>query len=254
MNLDRRADGVSYWLYKYMHSVCDGLILYSAHEQQYISPRNRHKVFVANNTINFEDYPSLGQSREEIKRELGIPFDKVVLAVGRMGAEGGRKKIDHVIQVFRELERDGVGLVIVGSGMTPELLGNVNNANTRYLGELYDPGNVLISKIFKMADIFCLPGHVGLGLNQAFYWGLPVVTEEGGQPPEIHYLVDGRNGFIVPNNDLGELKRKILFLLTDDEARRRFSENARHDILTNASISNMFDGFRDCIDAIVDIV
>ena len=98
-----------------------------------------------------------------------------------------------------------------------------------------------------MADVFSVPGHVGLGLNQAFYWGLPVVTEDGSQPPEINYLINGRNGFIVPNNDLRDLKEKILYLLTEDLAREEFSKNAKEDILKHASIENMFNGFRKCV-------
>ena len=167
-----------------------------------------------------------------------------------MGADGGRKKIDHLIDIFNEVELEGTGLVIVGSGVSSDLLGKMNKKNTLYLGEIYDPQNIQISKIFKMADLFSIPGHVGLGLNQAFYWGLPVVTEEGGQPPEIHYLVDGRNGFIVPNNNLTELKNKIMYLLRDDLVRKEFSKHAREDILRHASIDNMFQGFRQCIESL----
>jgi hypothetical protein len=38
--------------------------------------------------------------------------------------------------------------------------------------------------------------------------------------------------------------------LNDDERRRRFSENARHDILANASPEGMFEGFRACVEAL----
>jgi glycosyltransferase involved in cell wall biosynthesis len=101
-----------------------------------------------------------------------------------------------------------------------------------------------------MADLFSIPGHVGLGLNQAFYWGLPVVTEDGLQPPEIHYLVDGRNGFIVPNNDLGQLKEKIVYLLKNDDVRKQFSRNAGSDIRENGSVERMFQGFRKCVEMV----
>src|SRR5262249_26926790 len=160
-----------------------------------------------------------------------------------MGAAGGRKKIEHLVEVFRTIDANDIGLVIVGSGMTPDRLARLNPANTRYLGEVHDPRDEQISRIFKMADVFSIPGHIGLGINQAFYWGLPVVTEEGRQPPEIHYLINGRNGFIVPEDDLGALKEKILYLLRDDETRLQFSQNARRDLATNASIDGMFDGF-----------
>ena len=249
-NLDNPDNKLSCLMYKYMHNIFDGIILYSKNEIKYINEKNRHKVSVANNTINFEDYPEIMESREQIKNEFGILFEKVVLSVGRMGEGGGRKKIHHLIEIFNDIKNDGIGLVIVGSGMTNDLLEKMNKENTIYLGEIHDPRHIQISKLFKMADIFSIPGHVGLGVNQAFYWGLPVVTMEGLQPPEIYYLINGRNGFIVPENDLNELKKKILFLLENNDVRKEFSQNARDDILENASVNNMFMGFKNCIDSL----
>lgn len=250
LNLDDPDNRLSRLIYQYMHNIFDRLILYSKQEINYVQKKNRHKVFVANNTMNFEGFPEINEPKEQIKQELGIPFDKVVLFAGRMNVDGQRKKVHHLIQIFNDIKRKGVGLVIVGSGMSNDLVKKMNKDNTIYLGEIHDPHHIRISKIFKMADVFSTPGHVGLGLNQAFYWGLPVVTEEGFQPPEIHYLINGRNGFIVPNNDLKELKGKILYLLENDEKRQKFSKNARNDILKNASVSNMFVGFKNCIDSL----
>src|SRR5262249_53130942 len=161
---------------------------------------------------NFEDYPEVPQSKAEIKQEFGIPFGKIVLFMGRMRASGGRKRVDHLIDVFRGIDRQDIGLVLVGSGLSEELKARMNSRNTVYLGEVHDPNNLQISKLCKMADICAIPGHVGLGLNQAFYWGLPVITEEDNHPPEILYLKPGRNGFIVPRNDLSALRERILYL------------------------------------------
>jgi glycosyltransferase involved in cell wall biosynthesis len=248
MNYDKRGSVLSRLAYNYMHTMVDALILYSDYELRHVNPKLRHKVFVANNTINHDAYPEIHESRPEIKRQLNIPFDKVVLSVGRMGADGGRKKIDHLIRVFSELTCPSFGLVIVGSGVTAEQLEMMKGKNILYFGEVYDPGDVQISKLFKMADVFCIPGHVGLGLNQAFYWGLPVVTEDGDQPPEFHYLVNGRNGFVVPSNDLAALKTKLLYLLTDDHVRGTLSKTAREDLVRHASIEGMFNGFWQCLE------
>ena len=250
LNLDSPDDRISAALYRFMHWSFDRLILYSGNELKYISAKHRHKVSIANNTINFEDFPHIEQSQEDIKKEFGIPFEKVVLSVGRMGESNQRKKIQHLIDIFRDNEMEGAGLVIVGSGVTPEMQQSKNRNRTIYLGQVHDPANLQISKIFTMADVFSIPGHVGLGLNQAFYFGLPVVTEEGGQPPEIHYLTDGRNGYIVPSNDVKELKKKIVYLLENDEVRKRLGENARKDIMEHASADKMFQGFRDCLESL----
>ncbi len=250
MNLDDPDSRIKYHLFNYVHSKCDGLILYSKNEIPYLKEHNRGKVFIANNTINFEDFPLVPDTKEQIKREFNVPFEKVVLSVGRMDVGGQRKKIQHLIEVFRGIGLPGTGLVIVGAGVSNELQNRMNKKNTLYLGEVYDAKNVQISKIFKMADLFSIPGHVGLGLVQAFYFGLPIVTEEGLQPPEIHYLVDGRNGFIVPNDDIDALRNKIRYLLENDAVRKTFSANARRDILEKGSIHNMFMGFQNCVDSV----
>jgi glycosyltransferase involved in cell wall biosynthesis len=251
INLDDPDNKLRYRFFSYIHKISDGLILYSENEIHYIKNKYRRKIFVANNTVNFEDYPEIKESVKQIKNEFSISYKKVVLSVGRMGAAGERKKVHHLIEIFNDIDLDGIGLVIVGSGMSQELLNKLNRKNTMYLGEVHDPHHIQISKIFKMADIFSIPGHVGLGLNQAFYWGLPVITEEGFQPPEIYYLINGRNGFIVPNNDVNELRRKLMYLLDNDDVRREFSENAREDIMKNASIENMFMGFKNCVDSLL---
>jgi glycosyltransferase involved in cell wall biosynthesis len=233
--------------FDYLHGISDGLIVYTSSLTRFVAERHREKVFVANNTINFEDFPPISESKDEIKLDLGLPFQKVVLFAGRIGEERNRKKVDHLIDIFRELDRSDVGLVIVGSGLSPELRARMNPANTRYFGEVHDPENRQISRIFKMADICSIPGHVGLGLNQAFFWGLPMVTEWGNQPPEIEYLRDGENGFIVAEDDRQALRNRLLLLLDNDQERCRMATNARQDILTCASVEGMFEGFLSCV-------
>ncbi len=243
-NLDEPDSRMRAMLFHYIHNLATGIILYSPQELGLIKEKNRHKVTFANNTVNYYDYPVITASRDDIKREFHIPFKKVALFVGRMDASvRGRKKADHAIAVFRTLENPDYGLVLVGSGMSEELKRSLDPRNMLYLGEIYDPDNSRISQLFRMADVFLMPGHVGLSLNQAFYWGLPVVTEEGNQPPEFHTLVDGRNGYVVKDNDLEALKARVVSLLEDDATRRRFGENARTDLRANASIEGMFDGF-----------
>jgi glycosyltransferase involved in cell wall biosynthesis len=249
-NLDDPDNRLRNFLFDYLHLVSDGLILYTASLKRFISKHDEHKVFIANNTINFGDFPQVDESKEEIKKDLGIPFKKVVLFAGRIGEEKNRKKVDHLIDIFGSLDRNDVGLVIVGAGLTDDLRAKMNPANTLYLGEVHDPKNRQISRIFKMADICSIPGHVGLGLNQAFHFGLPMVTEHGKQPPEIEYLRNGQNGFIVPEDDRSALRDRLLFLIDNDAERERMSANARRDIMQQASIETMFKGFLSCAEYI----
>ena len=247
-NWDAKDSKVRYEVFNYIHAMSDGLILYSAACRELVKPRFYSKSFVANNTINFQAFPEVSQTKQEIKREFGIPFEKTVIFMGRMGAGNGRKRVDHLVDIFRNLERRELGLLLVGSGLSDELKSRMNPDNTIYLGEVQDPEDLQISKLCKMADLCVIPGHVGLGLNQAFYWGLPVITEEGDHPPEIAYLKPGRNGIIVPRNDTAALRDGILHLLDNDELRDEFSRSARQTILEEAPIEGMFSGFKACID------
>ena len=97
-----------------------------------------------------------------------------------------------------------------------------------------------------------MPGAVGLSIVDAFYCGLPVVTEEGEESPEIMYLKDGVNGFIVPNGDIQQLAAKLQLLLEDDALRAQFSLAAKNEIMTNGHIDNMCKGFRDALRFVCD--
>ncbi|MCK7489989.1 MAG: hypothetical protein MZU79_07035 [Anaerotruncus sp.] len=146
-----------------MQTLADGLILYSPKETSFVKAKNRSKISYANNTINYLVFPEIGASREEIKREYGIPFKKTALFVGRMDVGGGLQEgrsRDRGLQHHREprLRTGPRGLGIQRPARKGDPEGNV-----LYLGEIYDPGNVEICKIFKMADVFPIPGHVGLG-------------------------------------------------------------------------------------------
>ena len=101
--------------------------------------------------------------------------------------------------------------------------------------------------LLSAADIYCIPGAVGLSIVDAFHCGLPLVTEEGDESAEMMYLKDGRNGFIVPRGDIPALADKLLLLLDNDELRKRFSNEARREISENGHIDKLCEGFRDAL-------
>jgi len=249
-NLDEPESRVRQYFFHYVQTISDGVLLYSGNQMDLIAPRNRHKAIAANNTINTHDIPDVSETRQQIKTDFRIPFQKFVLFAGTMGIGGERKKVAHLVEVFRHIDRPELGAVIVGRGMPDSVRARLNQKNTLYLGALHDPDDLQMNRLFKAADLFVVPGHVGLGINQAFYWGLPVVTEMGGQPPEIHLLKSGHNGFIVPKDDIGGLKDKILYLLDNDSVRERFSRHAREAVLRNASTDGMYQGFLKAVNLV----
>ena len=77
------------------------------------------------------------------------------------------------------------------------------------------------------------------------FWGIPVVVLNRIHAPEIIYLKQGENGFIV--NSATELKSKILEICNNEKLRERMSAAARRTYETEMQIENMFQGFIEAI-------
>ncbi|WP_335965916.1 glycosyltransferase family 4 protein [Galbibacter sp. PAP.153] len=228
-------------IYNTFQLFSDSILLYSPNEMKYIPTCLHSKTFIANNTINFDEIPQIEVSKSDIKKEFNLGYDKIVLFVGRIQK---RKRLDILLDIFKNRKDSNIGLVIVGSGFSEDYQRMVkNNYNIEYLGEIYD--KIKINMLFKCADIFCIPGTNGLGVNQAMYWGLPVLALNVNHSPEIYYLKNGVNGYIV--NSSKELENKMFSILNDENQLKKLSENAYKIIRKEASVNNMFNGFMNSI-------
>jgi glycosyltransferase involved in cell wall biosynthesis len=218
------------------HALCDAIILYAEHLKKYIAPRFHDKAFVANNTLALT-YPGLPPgSKDKILSSYNIPTRKNIICMGRFQR---RKRVDQLVAAVQLMNRPDIGLVLVGPD-TEHILDNVRGRNIYKLGPIYNEQRF---DLLSAADVYCLPGAVGLSIVDAFYCGLPLVTEEGDESAEISYLKHGENGFVVPRGDANELARRLLLLLDDNELRARFSEAARREVEVNASIEQLCKGF-----------
>lgn len=96
---------------------------------------------------------------------------------------------------------------------------------------------------FRMASVFLVPGAVGLATLDAFTAGLPLITSNiATHGPEIEYLEDGVNGFMV-QPDLSAFADCVAHLLTSPDLLRRMSEGATRSAATY-SIESMVENFR----------
>jgi len=218
------------------HTLCDAIILYAEHLKKYVARRFHHKVFVANNTLALT-YPGLPDgSKAQVLHSYNIRTHKNIICMGRFQK---RKRVDQLVGALRLMNRDDVGLILVGPD-TEHVLDEVDGRNIYKLGPIYGDQRF---GLLSAADIYCLPGAVGLSIVDAFHCGLPFVTEEGDESAEIAYLKHGENGFVVPRGDTRELARKLLLLLDNDGLRERFSQAARREVSVNASIDRLCEGF-----------
>ena len=222
------------------HILCDSIILYAEHLKKYIVPRFHKKTFVANNTLCIS-YPGLSsEGRDRVLAEYGIRTRKNIVCIGRLQK---RKRLDHLIAAHAQMNRPDVGLILAGPD-TDSLMREVDGANIYKVGPLYGDRKF---DLLSAADVFCLPGAVGLSIVDAFYCGLPIVTEEGDESAEMMYLRNGENGFVVPRGDVAEMARKLLLLLDHSSLRQRFSQEAKREIAENGHIDKLCAGFRDAL-------
>ena len=222
-------------------SFCDAIILYADFLKNFIAKSFQKKTFIANNTLylNYEGLPA-GVTREQILANYGIKTKKNIICMGRMQS---RKRIDHLHQAFTRLDRSDVSLILVGPD-TENVLVDISGPNIYKLGSIYGDKRF---DLLASSDIFCMPGAVGLSIIDAFYCGLPFITENSYLSAEMMYLKDGVNGFIVPQNDISALTAKLKLLLDDDNLRHKFSAAAIQEAKNNASLEKMSAGFRDAL-------
>jgi glycosyltransferase involved in cell wall biosynthesis len=223
------------------HALCDAIILYAGHLRKYVAPHFHHKIFIANNTLALT-YPGLPLgSKEKVLSSYNIRTRKNIICMGRFQK---RKRIDQLLAAMRLMNRPDIGLILVGPDTERVLDDDVDAANIYKVSPIYDDRRF---DLLSAADVYCLPGAVGLSIVDAFHCGLPFVTEEGDESAEIAYLKHGVNGFVVPRGNVSELARSLLLLLDDDNLRARFSEAARMEVAVNASIENLCEGFVDAL-------
>lgn len=218
------------------HALCDSIILYAEHLKKYIAPRFHRKVFIANNTLALS-YPGLpAGAKETVLRSFNIATRKNIICMGRFQR---RKRIDQLLAAMQLMKRSDIGLILVGPDVEG-VLENVSGPNIYKLGPIYDDQRF---DLLSAADVYCLPGAVGLSIVDAFHCGLPFVTEQGDESAEIGYLKHGENGLEVPRGNANELARSLLMLLDNEELRARFSAAARREAAVNAGIDQLCEGF-----------
>lgn len=158
------------------------------------------KITVLNNAV---DTNSLRRAIEGIRADglnalrvqLGLADGPVGLYCGGMYAN---KKLEFLIEACREIRRrvPNFQMIFVGDGpdQAQVELAAVENDWIKHVGPKF--GNDRAG-YFALADVFLMPGLVGLAILDSFAAGLPIFTTDIPiHSPEIAYLIDGENGFL----------------------------------------------------------
>ena len=237
--IDKQKD--QWWrncLYNLTYFLFDGIILYTPAEKSKLWKCFHYKITCANNTLDFDNM-NIQENKEQIKTRYNINSPKIILTTGRLHA---RKKIEILSEIFIQNYKDSpdVAWVLVGPDLSDEVKHAIKGiSNIYFLGPIYE--KMKMAEIFSIADFYCVPGALGLGIVEALYWGLPVITMAVNHGPEAYYLRHDFNSLIA--RDKQELKQMIHDILFDDEKRLIFSGNAKKVFHEEATLDKMFEGF-----------
>lgn len=127
------------------------------------------KVYLLNNAIDLDKFKYDEKIRNEIKKELNIKDDTLV--IGHIGRFVKQKNHDFLLDVFKEINKKNSNSVLLLAGQGPleeEIRLKAQTLNLKnkviFLGQRNDA-----NKLYQAMDIFLLP---------SLYEGLPVVGVE----------------------------------------------------------------------------
>ncbi|MBI4093494.1 glycosyltransferase [Candidatus Kaiserbacteria bacterium] len=162
-----------------------------------------------------------------LKQRLGLS-EKVVVHMGRLSYEKSVDRVLHAfVQVFKREPR--ATLIIVGDGPDKNALEvlakNLGLSEcVRFTGFIH--GSTLVEYI-QAADVFLTASkseNMPLAVLEAMACGLPIVAVRSLGLSEI--VEDGKNGYLVPPDDVLAMAEHGRELLRDDELRARFSASS----------------------------
>lgn len=138
-------------------------------------------------------------------------------------------------------------LVVIGDG--PELEGLMELAaklglqhNIQWLGSIYDEQQ--LAPWFLSSQLFVFPGSIGLSLNHAMAYGVPILTHDNARHhgPEFSYLQEDLNGFTFSENSVDSLANRLLSIINRPNL-PQISVSGLKKIYTEITIDNMVARF-----------
>ncbi|MXW63375.1 MAG: glycosyltransferase family 4 protein [Bacteroidetes bacterium SB0662_bin_6] len=214
-------------------------------------------IFVARNTMDlrpmFAQRTTLAtEGKQAVRRRLSIsPHSPVLVYIGRLIRGKGT---DMLLETWEILTKDTPGtLLIIGDG--PERATMEKTVAARSLQGVRFLGSLLLEEAapwLYASDVMLMPGYLGLAVNHAFAFGVPVVSlhhpeSAGGvkfHSPEVEYVRSGKTGLLCSGHTSEALAASVREVLADQD---RYSSNALAYARKHLTIDRMVDGLEAAV-------
>ncbi|WP_412560017.1 glycosyltransferase family 4 protein [Winogradskyella sp. MIT101101] len=209
-------------LTKFYFNKLDRVIFYTEESYKYMVNENKiispEKAFWANNTLDNIEIAKNYTFNLPPANQFNILF------IGRLIAT---KRLDDLLKYYAQLKVviSGLKLEIIGDGPQKNIIESaiMQDDSIIWHGAVVDESE--IAPIMQRSSLIFVPGHSGLSINHAFAYGRPYITLRGSShAPEIDYIDNGKNGYIL--SDDNEVVKKISELLKNREKLENFCHSA----------------------------
>ncbi|MCL4512189.1 MAG: glycosyltransferase family 4 protein [Bacteroidetes bacterium] len=191
-------------------------------------------VHVLSPGISLEDFDPSLYRKSEVRAELSIPADAVLVGmVGRMSPGKGHEEFLKAAKNLIESSDLNLRFLITGSASYGE---EAYATKIRELAEELDVNKVTrftgfrkdVPRLLSALDVLAFPSHeesFGLTLLEAMAMKLPVVAS--GNAGVLDIVVDGETGILVPPENYQSLAEGISRLARDPRMRREYGDAGR---------------------------
>jgi glycosyltransferase involved in cell wall biosynthesis len=224
------------------HSV-EAIVAYGEHIKRFLVAAagvDPDKVFVAGQAVDAARFTS-------VRPRYGAPAE--ILFVGQFEE---RKGIADLLAAFASLpEAPGRRLRLVGNGSLERVVRAAALADPRievvgYRGQEDLPGELARSRCLVLPSITTELDREpwGLVVNEAMHAGVPVVATDAVGAAAGGLVVDGRNGFVVPERAPAALAAALRRVVADPGLAERLGGRAREDVerFNYGAMADAFEG------------
>ena len=211
----------------------DGIIAISDMQKKELSQIHKicpaDKIKVIPLGFDLDKFQEETSKRDVVREKYNVKEEEIAIAIiGRLAPIKNHGLFLSIIEDVLSKTSKKIKVFIVGDGEErTSIEEKVIELNTQFDGEILMTSWIKnIGEFNAGMDIICLTSNnegTPVSLIEAQAGNLAVVSTDVGGVRDI--VKEGETGYIVPKNNVTLFSEKLLFLIENDETRKRFSKN-----------------------------